>query len=1128
MANNPLYPGYSPRKEEDLPPNPMYPGYYTGQPLPKRRFSKNYIRPIEYQGDVLEKHLDRTINQVSEDVTGLPKRVVDTVLNDFKESLRVSIAPTFVNVVELDDYNLDDLPGPSGVYMSLNPLDYIGEDKKAHTSKFRTQTSKTLKDWFNKTTGVNPDNVLASDYSDIENKVRAEAWRTALGYQKLKEIPLTTESGEAIAERISSIRGFKPTGTEINPLNLRGYDIGARRVKTDWDGNTIYTKDKGGNDVPAYHPKEKDIFKGVAHAVANFEEVAESPRSRDIRHDDFLKAAVSAANKEIQAKYDFGLSGQILGAGGAPVKVENTQDVKNALEKYSGAVSMFGLKNDLLQDIGNVSKKIENNVKQYDKNVSIGVGKSLDFSNKQELRKVVDASKSKMDTRLAQAEKLLNQGKISSDAYESLKLYSDKYKNLINKIDGPLNNAISNKIGDAALIQSLRSITNVRGGDGLTGGDIYRHGLERQLLKNMELDMILPKAHKNAKGQVVADQIGMMFRDDNLKDLGINIESSKLAPITYKMRQDRVQYAVREFLDSWDRGRLVENYLWNNRIRPRIERYLPSYYATQFLKSRNYFGLNVTEEGMERLKRRAETSNFYKRRYENAIARYAFKVKMGFDKAFSSKWGTKKAVQLEGGDHFGIFSNTKFRLDDKHPSDYRKFPSQFNLNNAEDKKLLVELLATKNFTGYKIDENGKFELDALGKKIKVGDINILDGKLSQKLFELSRKNISYENGTAQALNSFKEDFQNFNQWYKDNAEKMFGEIAKDATFRFELFVMMFKKNASLPLSYKLNKKYIGGFQKLHMKMEQIQAKILGSKFAKYIGMVQNWKDIVGNKVATLVSQAIAKLLDSAAAASGVAIVAIPVIEAAVKFTVKKMLTYGETLLRAMTKGDFKDLQKLLDKEAAKAIKAFMYLIMIVSLPWVIVVFLFFGVFNGSVSPVDQSAGIPTIICTENSYGSLTINPLNVTHTDSPYFTVHFAPATVSGATNLSIYGATYAYSVVAFNTDMTNQNADAEIVPLEQSPEWNLENNPLNEYTTDPIDISTTGIPSTRIAFLGMLTIHLPIVEGITGESASRCYEHVIVREVIFNHSGTIGSASGYPSPCDGYETNTTLACPVN
>ena len=165
MANNPLYPGYSPKKEKGGSVNPIYPGYYTGSPISKRPDWRSTIPPAEYSFDSILEDLDEVCDKVSNAPLVIPKWLKDRIVDDWKKQLQLSVSPEAnLDVTELDDFSTDDIAG-AATKLSLNPKDWgIGNKKGLEQTK--KQITKTLNDWTKETTGINRSNILKSDFSE--------------------------------------------------------------------------------------------------------------------------------------------------------------------------------------------------------------------------------------------------------------------------------------------------------------------------------------------------------------------------------------------------------------------------------------------------------------------------------------------------------------------------------------------------------------------------------------------------------------------------------------------------------------------------------------------------------------------------------------------------------------------------------------------------------------------------------------------------------------------------------------------------------------------------------------------------------------------------------------------------
>ena len=92
--------------------------------------------------------------------------------------------------------------------------------------------------------------------------------------------------------------------------------------------------------------------------------------------------------------------------------------------------------------------------------------------------------------------------------------------------------------------------------------------------------------------------IGSVINDPNS-----NLRAKKIAPLVYRMRQDRVKFAAREVLNSFEKGGLsqvAETYVWNEikkRMPATLERISSGGIVGDRLKRSNYYGLKMDDMG---------------------------------------------------------------------------------------------------------------------------------------------------------------------------------------------------------------------------------------------------------------------------------------------------------------------------------------------------------------------------------------------------------------------------------------------------------------------------------------------------------------------------------------------------
>ncbi|KKS26313.1 MAG: hypothetical protein UU86_C0041G0001 [candidate division WWE3 bacterium GW2011_GWC1_42_102] len=169
MPDNPLFPGYIPRKDGDF-NNPLFPGYAEGQrayrPAPGTPLGK-----YEYNADYWLEQLD----QMSIDTGNFPKWFLDRYVDDFKRNLRAMYSVENIPVEQMDDYDQDVMPGVTSVSLSLDPAEWKDPGKVVEsTVKSWIKAGTGLK--FNKEGwGLQPGLIDLSDYDN--NLKLQELWQ---------------------------------------------------------------------------------------------------------------------------------------------------------------------------------------------------------------------------------------------------------------------------------------------------------------------------------------------------------------------------------------------------------------------------------------------------------------------------------------------------------------------------------------------------------------------------------------------------------------------------------------------------------------------------------------------------------------------------------------------------------------------------------------------------------------------------------------------------------------------------------------------------------------------------------------------------------------------------------------
>ena len=838
MVNNPLYPGYAPKREGKDVPNPLYPGYYTGKPLPRVPQSKNLIKPIEYNIDEFISEVDNAANALKIDPLAGPKWVRKRIADDWSNSLKASIRPRGVEITSLDDYDTVEYPG-AVTSLSLNPKDWGVSTSGIDTKQAKKQLKKTLTGWVKESTGLDTNNLLNSNFSDIENKANQQLWARALGFDDTKNLSWTQrKGGEAIAQRTAAIY------REDTPINLKKTQSWVK-----------------GSDGKMYQQETKDdLYHSAAIAAVEFVGVRDAAKYREGAHEKFLRETLKAADKEIKTAQSYdSLTG-------------------NVLKKHEGVTSVFSAGVGNMEDAyslnGIVGKARESDKKDK--------GKGLSPSSLSTFASAIAEKKSAFDDRQKMVEGLFSAGKISEKKYNEFTRSSQKYGDALNNLNRAFSSGNFNTAKAALKDKALSK---------LTGDEIFTGSAAGSIQKFLELDIIRKDK----------ESIGGVVRDEEVRNSGVDLRIKNLAPLMYRLRQDRIQYRTKELLEAWDKEEILERYVWKkitDSLPKGVKKIVTGEFIGDNLKKVNHFGLIFDEK--------TEAKNALQKKVWDRL--YGHKVVIDVDK---SLFGFGK-IKIQGGKHFDV------------------------LENGFLKELIVSDKAT--------DKALFNQLFRVGDGIKPGTSahDLLTNRLAMRFFGKDFKNLT--DGQKEGLESLLKGFGLYNQKI---AEKL-GSLSEEQ--KLSLFASIWNKNNSLNEDYKLNRAYIGRLQRIHNTMLSIKKRWEASRLGRSVKFLSNWKNIVSEKAAAYIAGIIAKIIGAAAAATGILAVLTPVIQ----FAIKKMLTYGQALIKGILKWDLSDLHKILRKDFEKLFKACLACTVLPFIGCSMPVLFFFLSFTSSVSEIDQT------------------------------------------------------------------------------------------------------------------------------------------------------------------------------
>jgi len=883
MANNPLYPGYSPRKKDNMSKNPLYPGYYTGKKMPKRQTPSKYTKPIEYSFDEVAKQID----EVAKDVVNIPlgpKWVADRVADDWKQQYKVSVTPTSeIDVTELDDFATDDLAGAT-TELSLNAKDWglletggwlTGE--KEGVKKAKEQAVKTLKKWLKEATGIDANNILESNFSDIQNATIEKLWTEAFGYGEEKAKFSEKLAAKAIADRTTA--GFKNVREGLqkgeNPLSVKGVE--ATEIKE--DGRVVH---------------HKDLYANTVKSAAEFEKNRDNRKSRDSTHREFLSNALKATNIEILDHYRKGES--------------------EALNKHSTAIEFFDTRVKTLETIEGVQKKMSDTSKELAKGLIKKDPNIRTTALSDKLLEELNKSEEKIKNYNQKARDLINKG-VPQKEVEKFLAETNKYQEHIEYLKENITKA---QKGEMGLRQAIKTLSGPTPDKNFNNRTTVRDSLGGNLRRSLEKSTYSKEDF----------EIGSVLNDKDLESEGIDLKAKRLVPATYRLRQDRIHYATKEILDTFDKGGIgavAEAYAWRavkNRMPAVLEHVTSGGIVGERLKKSNYFGLKIDERGTAWLDQNPPI-----KKVERFERKYGYNVDVKLDSRIVGLVGAKKinVSGKEADEYFKVLKNDKFK--------------QFKFENKDDRILFSQLLNND-----RSDETiGKLAQKIFGKNL--GDLQEKDKEEIKNFLEQLEKSGKWIEGKGIKLIP--------KQIVKDG-EELKPVIVDENNLAFLLFKNVFDKNNSLNDGYKLtDRKYIGRLEKLNNKLQSLQ-KWWNKRFiAKFLRTVQNWSKMIAEKVVALASKLIAKVIGGFVASTGVLAAIAPVIKAVAEKVIQKTLDYGAALVKAIFKMDFKDFDKMLQADFKKIAQSCLVLLschIILFLP----VFLLVGLIVSALSPIDIS------------------------------------------------------------------------------------------------------------------------------------------------------------------------------
>lgn len=714
MANNPLYPGYIPKKKDGGSLNPIYPGYYAGGPMYKRPRQPG-LQPMEYDFDNFINEIDGIAKEVANAPLISPKWYADRIANDWKDQLAVTAksGDYQIDPTDLDDYATDDVAG-AVTKLSLNPKDW-GVGNKKGIEQTKNQFTKTLKGWVKETTGVNLNNLLESDFSEIQNRTNKDLWLKAMGYGE--EVGGRTErlGGRAVADRttayFSDVRKdafVDSSGKKLSPLDLKH-----KKVTTS-TGTVIVEEDTDPNSK----------YREAANAASDFVMNRDNVRGRDSSHTNFVSKAMNAIREEVDSD----------------LVIRNTR--QKAVRDF------FDAKVDTLNTIEGIQKIASDTAKDLDKE-GIAIKKGWRVTSDRDTAVISAANKALAEIRAkkinvspgsAKFAELLREG-ISDKEISSYQKKIERYNARIVEMEETLEN-IALKKGN--IRNNIKRLNNPNPEKNFKSRTTFQDSLGGDLRRDLEKSMLGKKDN----------DIGKLINEN-----GRDLRARKIAPVIYRLRQDRVHYATKEVLEAFDKGgiaQIAENYAWKkikDKMSGRLERATSGSIIGDRLKRTNYYGLKIDERGTP------TEEYFFKHPIKKAI----------FDAKFSNRAEVKLDKNLRGDIGNVISNHLKVSGNDfqKVTDEKKNYLNTINLRRTARgldslKPASLEIIGDKNIKFFKFDNRNVADQVLLARLLNNDRSEDALEKLSMKMFGVDLDHLS--DGQRNNMESFFQKMDYANNW----------------------------------------------------------------------------------------------------------------------------------------------------------------------------------------------------------------------------------------------------------------------------------------------------------------------------------------------------------------------------
>ncbi|OGC48330.1 hypothetical protein A3F07_01225 [candidate division WWE3 bacterium RIFCSPHIGHO2_12_FULL_38_15] len=878
-----------------------YQGKYPGGPLRRKPTGgQNFLQPREFKfiGNNVGEFIDNYISQLNpSEMPFTPWWVKNKIVADFERELfKAQANPTGdYSTQQMEEFGGEEaeagIQGTFGIDLDVKKLalDPVGQSRK--TIEGWARAAADPKDielryytrlWESVTGGVNGAAATSTSgtgamaaWDNLVEKTRKMA------EESLQQKPLVRAS-KSLGLEIDQLRDPGIAGGDPNPLHLT--NLGVMRENKYEERAAIQTPVTTGRTIVQKPVTtvyvQEDVYNEVRKSLIDFKRVSGGFSSRDPAYDDVMQKTLIAISADFdhQIKNNYGdnidaflqahLDPKILSGPGG---LDAYNDIRDGIRSFQARV-------ELVEAIGNAesvgTKRVSSALTRY---MQEGGGSIDATSGKAKNIAALEVSfnsyRNEIDAVMQQIEGISSGWLLKGAELDKFNNLMEGYQKTLAELDsmdinvliGTLNT--SNRVAAQAASANFRDRFNsVRNGGitgrGITRGDIIHSSYQRSLMQNLFEDDLLMGSVQSGAG------ISSIGRVINSLDQSANFRMKRAMLSGVDISIDRIDNLAEEILVNFEKGNLNQ-YVWS-RARKRIEGFTPAFYANNFMRKCNYFGLafDVSPSPVKSYK-------WADKLFKGKLSEHRFDIEL---------------IGIPGGDLFikGIQGGSHLKAAGQL---YTSWAGSKTIND----EALVLMLNYDKFGG----RGFKSLADAMK-----------DVDFSKELVRRNGgKNVVLP-VTQDKIKDFSDDFQKFKNWMS----KTFAENgrAEKASGQLEMVRRLGKYNSNFD-TYRIAYSHLGLMQKLAVKLNLLQTEII-KRFGKFIAPITYVKIAVQEAIAS------ALYATFVGATGGLGAAAYPV-RVVFQLIARKITDTLEAFGKAIVKMDFSGFKKQIDVFFSTATKA---------------------------------------------------------------------------------------------------------------------------------------------------------------------------------------------------------------